>query len=42
VIFEGYIQKTRNNSMFLGGPMIFVVNPVFFENSRIKARDGKQ
>ena len=23
VIFEGYIQKTRNNSMFLGGPMIF-------------------
>jgi hypothetical protein len=42
VVFEGYIQKTRNNSMFLGGPMIFVVNPVLFIRVQLKARDGKQ
>jgi hypothetical protein len=42
VILEGYIQKTRNNSMFLGGPMNFVVCPVFFESIGTKARDGKQ
>jgi hypothetical protein len=40
--FEGYIQKTRNNSIFFGGQIIFVVNPVFFRKTIMKARDGKQ